>query len=130
VVLAGDGDVLQAGGLRECDPFRGVECHGIELRRQLLVVADRNLAVVHHPLAVPEHAVDAPMHEQAEARILEPLARGEIRRSRPIAALRMWCRSGLQPHRGCRENPKGVFEDRGDGHMRYLSYPALTSSSY
>ena len=61
----------------------------IELRRQLLVVGDGDLAIVHHPLAVTEHAVDAPVDEQAEPRVLEPLARRQIRRGRAIAGLRV-----------------------------------------
>ena len=106
VMLARDGDVLHARGLRERNPLGRIERHRIELRRQLLVIGDGDSPVVHDPLTVAEHAVDAPVHEQAEARVLEPAARRQVRRARAIPCLgapaladRQRCRARHQHHR-------------------------------
>jgi hypothetical protein len=71
VMLAGDGDVLHARGLGHGHPFRGVELRGVEQAGQLLVIGHADAALMHHPLAVGERAVHAPVHEEAELGVLE-----------------------------------------------------------
>ena len=73
VVLARDGDVAGAGPLGQLDPGVGVEPGRIEARGELGVLADRQLVVLHDPLALGQERVDAPVDEQAELGILEPL---------------------------------------------------------
>ena len=50
----------------------GVELGRVEPGRELLVLGDRDLVVVHHPFALAQEGVDAPVDEQAELRVLEP----------------------------------------------------------
>jgi len=78
VMLGGDGDVFHARVLDHAAPLVGIEIHRIELRGELLVVGDVDLVVVHDPFASAGDAVDAPVDEQPELRVLEPLARGEV----------------------------------------------------
>ena len=78
VMFTGDGDVFHARRFGERHPFDRIEHHRVELRGELLIIGDGDLAVVHHPFAVAEHAVDTPVDEQAEARVLEPFARGKV----------------------------------------------------
>ena len=78
VVLAGDGDVFHPRALGQRHPGGGIELHRIELRRQLRILGHRHLAVVHNPFAVAEHAVNAPMNEQAELIVLEPPPRLQV----------------------------------------------------
>ena len=60
----------------------GLNCGG-----QLLVFGDGHLAVVHHPFAVAEHAVDAPVDEHAELGVAKPFLLGGFRgRSRHLGA--------------------------------------------
>ena len=72
VVLARDGDVAHAGLLGQLDPGLGIESGRVETRGELGVLADRELVVVHDPLALGQERVDAPVDEQAELGILEP----------------------------------------------------------
>ena len=72
VVLRGDRDVLDAGPLDHRDPLGGVELRRVEPRRELLVLGDGDLLVVHHPFALAQDAVDAPVDEHAELGVLEP----------------------------------------------------------
>jgi len=71
------------------DPFRGIEFGRVELRREIFVFADRNLLVVHHPLAVAQDAIDAPVDEQSELGVLKPPARFEVLRRRLVLRLRV-----------------------------------------
>ena len=61
---------------------------GLNWRRQLFILRDRHFAIVHHPLAVAEHGVHAPMDEQAEPGVLEPFPRAEVLRARLVGSLR------------------------------------------
>ena len=77
VVARRDRDVADAGA-----PWR-VDTHscasnliGIERRREPLVVVDGDAAVLHHPFALTELAVDAPVDEHPELRVAKPFARG------------------------------------------------------
>ena len=63
VMLARDGDVLHPGGFGQRHPLGRIELRRIELRGQRLVFGDRHLPIVHDPLAVAQHTVDAPMDE-------------------------------------------------------------------
>ena len=82
VVLGGDDDVLHAGGLGQRHHIMRIEAGGLNLRRQSLVVGDRDRAVVHDPfadarnlLAVPRaggNGVEAPVDEHAEAGVAPP----------------------------------------------------------
>ena len=49
----------------------GVEFFGIEECRQAVVFVDLEMALVEDPLAVAEHAVDAPVDEHAELHVLK-----------------------------------------------------------
>jgi len=51
VVLGRDHDVLHAGILGDADPFIGIELHRIKLLGELLIFADGDFGVVHHPFA-------------------------------------------------------------------------------
>ena len=59
--------------------FSGLNCGG-----SFSYSLDRHLLDVHHPFAAAEHAVGAPMDEDAEPRVLKPLAGGEILRRRHV----------------------------------------------
>ena len=77
VVPRRDRDVPDAGGSCEVDPCARVELDGVEGAGEPLVFGHGDLAILHHPLALAEQAVNAPVDEEAELRVLEPLARGE-----------------------------------------------------
>ena len=53
MVLARDRDIAHAGGLGDPAPLIRVETYGIELRRQLFVVRNRDVFGMHHPFAAP-----------------------------------------------------------------------------
>ena len=72
-----DRDVFHPGGLGERDPGARVEFHRIERGGEPLVIGDRDRAVLHHPLALPEQAVNAPMDEHPELGVAVPLTRRE-----------------------------------------------------
>src|SRR2546421_12769566 len=78
VMLTRDGDVAHPGRFRERDPLGGVELRRVEARSQRLVIGDRYLPYIHHPLAVTQHAIDAPVNEQPELRALKPTPRGQV----------------------------------------------------
>ena len=79
VVLRRDRDVLHARRLRHRHPGRGVVLHRVEGGREVaLVLGDGDPLLVHHPLPVSRHRVDAPVDEEAEAGLLEPLARLQV----------------------------------------------------
>ena len=71
VMSRGDGDVLHPRRLRERNPCLGIEFLGIEEGWQAVVFVDFQLAVVEYPFPVAEHAVDAPVNEQAKLHVLE-----------------------------------------------------------
>ncbi len=74
VMARGHDDVAHARLPGERNPLRGIVFHWIELRCELLVLRTGDVAGLHHPLAVAQLAVDAPVDEHAEAGLLEPLA--------------------------------------------------------
>jgi acetyl esterase/lipase len=49
---------------------------GLEAFGELLVLGDGDAFVLHHPLVAPEHAVEAPVDEHAEAGFVPPLHAG------------------------------------------------------
>ena len=53
--------------LGQLDPGVGVEPGGVEPRRELVVLVDRQLVVFHHPLALAQERIDPPVDEEAEA---------------------------------------------------------------
>src|SRR5439155_5356471 len=82
-----------------------------EQRRQLLVIGRRNPPVVHHPFTVAEHAVDAPVDEQPEARVLEPLASREVDDAWTIGRLRASGAGSRQRHRARSDQQTDVLAD-------------------
>ena len=74
VVAAGEGDVLCSGLLEELHPFACIEPGGTEASGELGVLVAVDAAVVHHPLSVGQHGIDAPMDEDAKLAVLEVLA--------------------------------------------------------
>src|SRR5712692_4851444 len=72
-----DRDVFHPGRLGERHPGARVELHGIERRGDPLVIGDRDRTVLHHPLALAEQAVDAPVDEHPELGVAIPFARRE-----------------------------------------------------
>ncbi len=72
-----DRDVPDSGGLGGRDPRARVEFHGVEGGGQPFVRVDRNRTVLHHPFALAELAVHAPVDEHPELGIAEPLAGGD-----------------------------------------------------
>jgi hypothetical protein len=80
-------DVAHAGAFGHCNPDSRIELRGVERGRQLLVLADRRLVIVHHPFAVAQLAVDAPMDEQSELGILKPSACLQVLGRRLISRL-------------------------------------------
>ena len=107
VMLAGDRDVLHARGLHHATHSAALNFVGLKWGGKFLVLGNGDLLVVHHPLAVTEHAVDAPMDEQAETRLLEPGAGGQVARRRCVALLGGGC-LGCSPNGQCDdpENPR------------------------
>src|SRR5271165_4607457 len=83
----GDDDVAHAGLLGQCDPLRGVELDRVELRGELFVLRAGEVMGLHYPFTVTQQAVDAPVDEHAEARLLEPSARLQIFGGRLIVGL-------------------------------------------
>ena len=80
VVLGGDDDIFHPGVLGEAHPLFGVEPHGVELARELLVLGYRHLGFFEKPLAViglavplaGGHGINPPMDEQPEPGVAEP----------------------------------------------------------
>ena len=70
-----DRDVSDAGAFRERHPFARVELYGIERRREPLVAVDGHAAILHHPFALGQLAVHAPVDEEPELRVTKPCAR-------------------------------------------------------
>ncbi len=79
---------LEFRRFRKRDPFGGIKAGRIELWRQLLIFNDRYLLVVHHPFAVPKHAVDAPVYEHPEPGVLKPAPGLQVLGTRMICLLR------------------------------------------
>src|SRR5262249_21724346 len=72
VVMAGrNSDVLHAGGFGASDPGFRIEFFGTEKVWKPLVAVELQSAVVDDPLDVAEHAVNAPMDEEAEFHVLK-----------------------------------------------------------
>ena len=78
VMLAGDGNVFDPRIFRHLNPRMGIKFCGIELRRQLFVLADGDAFVVHNPFAMANQRIDSPVNKHAKARIAEPLYRGGV----------------------------------------------------
>src|SRR5258707_3166455 len=88
VMLGGDGDVLHARGLRQCDPRRRVELERIEKRWALGVIGSVDWPRLHDPFSVAPHAGYAPVYEQSELVLLEPSTRSRVRCRGPVILLR------------------------------------------
>ena len=88
VVARGEADVAGARLAEGRDPLARVEACGIEARGELLVLAVVEVGVGHVPLALPEHGVEPPMEEDAEAAVGELLPRGEVLGCGSVAGLR------------------------------------------
>lgn len=73
VVLAGDHDVAHAGALKETGPFVGVEVDRIEGLGVLVIFGLRDLEEVAGPFVAAEDRIGAPMDEDAELGVFEPL---------------------------------------------------------
>ena len=71
---AGKGDVLSACLLEELCPFASVEEGRVEASRKLGVLVSIKVTIVHHPLSVGQHGIDAPMKENAELAVLKLFA--------------------------------------------------------
>ena len=71
VVARGDGDVLRAASLDGLDPLVGVEQRGIERGGEFRILLIVDVAVLHHPFALSEHRVEAPVQEDAEFLVLK-----------------------------------------------------------
>ena len=78
MVARGDGDVAGAGILDGAHPFVGVKTRRIESRRQLSVLVAVDALVVHHPLAVGKHGINAPVNEYTKFVVLELLTGLEV----------------------------------------------------
>ncbi len=94
VVARGDRDVLHARRLGERHPRVGIEVGGIEGRGEPLVVGHGDGPILHHPLALAEQAVHAPMNEHSELGVAIPVARREPLRGHGVLALREGQREG------------------------------------
>src|SRR5690348_17671204 len=98
MVLAGDHDVSHSRVLRNLHPLSRVELYGIKLASKSFIIRDRDVAVVHDPLADPVYRfavpfsardrIETPMNEHSESRFTEP--------SHALVALglRFLCRRG------------------------------------
>ena len=86
VVLAGDDDIFHAGIFGDVDPLGGAELARVAGFGQLGVILDGDLFGVHVPLALADLGVEAPVDEEAEFILIEPVgpARSGTRGSR-------WC---------------------------------------
>ena len=83
MVLGCQHDVFLSRRFRQADDFVSVVLHGIELRRQLLVLGDGDFRAQHDPLAdagdmlaLPDaggYAVDAPVDEHAKLGFAPPV---------------------------------------------------------
>ena len=73
VVLRSDDDVLDARLLGQRGPFVGIEVDRIEIVGVVLVLLERDLEELAGPLLAADHGVDAPVDEQAELGLAEPL---------------------------------------------------------
>jgi hypothetical protein len=68
---------LTPAALARSTQARASNLVGVEGGGEPFVFGHGDLAILHHPLALAEKAVDAPVNEQAELRVLEPLTGGE-----------------------------------------------------
>src|SRR4029077_19323566 len=91
------------GAPGEWPPPRGHEPNRIEGRREPFVPVDGDAAILHHPFALSEKAVDTPVDEHAELRIAKPCARGGALRRDVV-------RCHLRPNGRARDQ-----EQRNDG---------------
>ena len=82
-----NGDVLHPGRFGQRDPRRGIKFDGIEEIGELCVIGAIDGPCFHDPLPVAEDAVDAPMNEHAELRVLEPCARLQALRRGSVSLL-------------------------------------------
>src|SRR5262249_6970616 len=87
VMARRDRDVPYAGALGERDPGVCVELYGIERRREPLVRGDGNGAVLHHPFALAELAVGAPVDEETGLGVAKPAAGSGALRGNVASAL-------------------------------------------
>ena len=71
MVTGGDGDILGAGSLDLAHPLPGVESGRIETARIRGIRFIRDLLIVHHPFALGQHGIHAPVDENAEFLVAE-----------------------------------------------------------
>ena len=65
--------VLLPGTASQPRPIaRGVRL-GLELIRELFILADRDALILHHPLVATKHTVESPVNEHAELGLVPPL---------------------------------------------------------
>ena len=101
VVTRGECDILRPSILEGLHPFVGIELRRIEAVGQMAVFLIVDVAVVHHPFALSQHGVDAPMEEDAEFLVLKLLLRLLDFRGRLIALC-----GGSGQGKGCRSREK------------------------
>ena len=74
VVAGGDGDVSRAGGLDGRHPLARIEFRRKEASCKARIFLIINVFILHHPLSLAEHRVDAPVDKDAKAVPGETLA--------------------------------------------------------
>ncbi len=88
MVACGETDVLGAGLLECRHPSLGIEQRRIEPMGSPGILMPVDTGIMHIPLSLAKHAVDAPMQENAETAFGEGGTRLEIFLGRPIGATR------------------------------------------
>ena len=76
VVFAGDDDIFHAGVFGDLDPLGGAELGRVAGFSELGVFLDGDLPGVHVPLALGDLGVEAPVDEEAEFILIEPVSPG------------------------------------------------------
>ena len=101
VVLGGEHHVLLAGPFGEFGPLPRNSGLRREALGQLLIFGDGDGLLLQHPFAAFQHAVEAPMDEHPELRVVPP---AQALRARAVARLRLRRRLRLRGDRGARAN--------------------------
>src|SRR4051794_28892719 len=122
MVFASYRDVFHARRLCECDPCACIELGRIETRREWLVISNGHLSNIHYPFPVAENAVNAPVNEEPELRVLKPLSSSEILCGRLVTVLAADNRRRQENYAKKSGNPR--FSAKGISHA---SYPLFDS---